>query len=165
MKPTSREVISATAATFRLDPDNLVGRNATRHYSRARQVSMFLCREMSGYSWPRVGKAHGRDHTTALHAHRTILEACQDGDFLSLVLQAAAVATASARARMAVERNAVQGMHKAISKPFYPVQWPQMAKPKRKRVAGNVSLPSEPRRIMIVPRTGKMSAPLSVAGE
>ena len=41
--------------------------------ARPRQVAMFLCKELTSYSYPEIGKAFGgKDHTTVIHAVKKI---------------------------------------------------------------------------------------------
>jgi chromosomal replication initiator protein len=62
-----------TAAHFRLDRDVLCSANRRRDVVYARQVAMYLCRELTTRSLPTIGREFGgRDHTTVLHAHRKI---------------------------------------------------------------------------------------------
>jgi chromosomal replication initiator protein len=45
----------------------------TRALAFPRQVAMYLCREMTNHSLPKIGESFGgRDHTTVLHAHDKI---------------------------------------------------------------------------------------------
>jgi len=45
----------------------------TRTIARPRQVAMWLSRELTSHSLPEIGEAFGgRDHTTVLHACRTV---------------------------------------------------------------------------------------------
>ena len=40
-----------------------------------RQIAMYLCRELTGKSFPQIGRSFGkRDHTTILYAHRKVTE-------------------------------------------------------------------------------------------
>ena len=44
-----------------------------------RQIAMYLCREMTGKSFPQIGYSFGkRDHTTILYAHRKVTKALKD---------------------------------------------------------------------------------------
>ena len=46
--------------------------NRARAVARPRQIAMYLAREMTGHSLPRIGSHFCRDHTTVLHAVRQI---------------------------------------------------------------------------------------------
>ena len=55
--------------------DILVGPSRRQPLVRARQTAMYLCRELTDLSLPKIGRAFGgRDHTTVLHACRKIAE-------------------------------------------------------------------------------------------
>ena len=44
-----------------------------REFSHPRQIAMYLCRELTDYSLPKIGESFGgRDHTTVLHAYDKI---------------------------------------------------------------------------------------------
>ncbi len=48
-------------------------RKRTKAVAFPRQVAMFLAREMTDFSLPKIGEAFGgRDHTTVIHAHEKI---------------------------------------------------------------------------------------------
>jgi chromosomal replication initiator protein len=66
-------VMSETAAFFGVSMDDLCGSSRSRSLVMARQIAMYLCREMTDLSLPKIG-AHfgGRDHTTVIHANRKI---------------------------------------------------------------------------------------------
>jgi Bacterial dnaA protein helix-turn-helix len=67
-----RDVQTAVAARFGLRPEQMLGLNRARIVSHPRQIAMFLAREMTGLSLPRIGRHFARDHTTILHAVRRI---------------------------------------------------------------------------------------------
>jgi chromosomal replication initiation ATPase DnaA len=70
----SERVIAAAARRFNLEPEDLDG--ATRgdvDVVRARHVAAWLLRE-AGRSYPEIGKALGRDHTTAINSVRRVEE-------------------------------------------------------------------------------------------
>ena len=53
--------------------DDLTGPSRSRTLVTARQVAMYLCRELTDLSLPKIGEQFGgRDHTTVMHADRKI---------------------------------------------------------------------------------------------
>ncbi|UJP40556.1 chromosomal replication initiator protein DnaA [Cellulomonas palmilytica] len=72
---TATQVIGQTAAYFGLTIDDLCGSSRSRVLVTARQIAMYLCRELTDLSLPKIGQAFGgRDHTTVMHANRKIRE-------------------------------------------------------------------------------------------
>ncbi|MBK7721829.1 MAG: chromosomal replication initiator protein DnaA [Austwickia sp.] len=72
---TSPMIIGQTAAYFGLTIDDLCGSSRTRVLVNARQIAMYLCRELTDLSLPKIGQQFGgRDHTTVMHANRKIRE-------------------------------------------------------------------------------------------
>jgi chromosomal replication initiator protein len=66
---TAKVVIEATADMFGLTVDELCGKSRSRPLVTARQVAMYVLREMTDFSYPAIGRAFGdRDHTTVMHA-------------------------------------------------------------------------------------------------
>ena len=57
---------------FGLSIDDLCGTSRSRVLVTARQIAMYLCRELTDLSLPRIGQAFGRDHTTVMYAERKI---------------------------------------------------------------------------------------------
>jgi chromosomal replication initiator protein len=63
------EIIAATAAATGLSSADLVGPSRRQPLVRARQTAMYLCRELTDLSLPKIGRAFGgRDHTTVMHS-------------------------------------------------------------------------------------------------
>lgn len=57
------------ASYFNLRPDDLRAKKRSRNVALPRQIAMYLCRELTDTSLPRIGEAFGgRDHTTVIHA-------------------------------------------------------------------------------------------------
>jgi chromosomal replication initiator protein len=78
-QPTSRSqdvstIVKRVAAAFGISEKELMGTSRLRGVLRPRQVAMFLARELTGLSLPRIGAAFARDHTTVLHACRKVEE-------------------------------------------------------------------------------------------
>jgi chromosomal replication initiator protein len=66
-------IMAVTAEFFGLTMDDLCGPGKTKHVAQARQIAMYLCRELTDLSLPRIGQTFGgRDHTTVMHADRKI---------------------------------------------------------------------------------------------
>ena len=64
---TVSHIIDVIATAFHLDSDTLKGKKRIARVNQARQVAMFLAREMTESSLPQIGDAFGRSHTTVLH--------------------------------------------------------------------------------------------------
>jgi chromosomal replication initiator protein len=63
------EIIRATAQAFGFSVDELMGPSRRQPLVMSRQVAMYLCRELTDLSLPKIGAMFGgRDHTTVLHA-------------------------------------------------------------------------------------------------
>ncbi len=70
---TAALIIAQTASYFGLSIDDLCGQSRTRALTSARQIAMYLCRELTDLSLPKIGQQFGgRDHTTVMHAERQI---------------------------------------------------------------------------------------------
>ena len=66
-------VMAATAEYFDTTVEELRGPGKTRALAQSRQIAMYLCRELTDLSLPKIGQAFGRDHTTVMYAQRKIL--------------------------------------------------------------------------------------------
>ena len=72
MKHSIRDVELAIAAHYRMSRDQMRAPNRARAFARPRQIAMYLAREITGQSLPRIGAHFCRDHTTVLYAMRRI---------------------------------------------------------------------------------------------
>jgi len=69
------EIIEQVADYFRLSEDDLLSRSRKQAVANARQIAMYLCRELTDDSYSRIGtRFGGRDHSTVIHAYRKIEE-------------------------------------------------------------------------------------------
>lgn len=67
------DIITATAAYFTLTVDDLYGSSRSQAVATARQIAMYLCRERTSLSLPKIGQLFGnRDHTTVMYAYKKI---------------------------------------------------------------------------------------------
>jgi len=66
---TPQMILDATAASYGFTVDALCGPSRTRPLVTARQVAMYLVRNLTDYSYPAIARVFGgRDHTTVIHA-------------------------------------------------------------------------------------------------
>ncbi len=66
-------IMAATAEYFDTSVEELRGPGKTRALAQSRQIAMYLCRELTDLSLPKIGQAFGRDHTTVMYAQKKIL--------------------------------------------------------------------------------------------
>ncbi|MFV0464178.1 MAG: chromosomal replication initiator protein DnaA [Nostocoides sp.] len=70
---TSATIMAQTAAYFGLTIEDLCSSSRSRVLVTARQIAMYLCRELTDLSLPKIGQQiGGRDHTTVMHADKKI---------------------------------------------------------------------------------------------
>ena len=70
---TAATIMGQTASYFGLSIEDLCGTSRSRVLVTARQIAMYLCRELTDLSLPKIGQQFGgRDHTTVMHADRKI---------------------------------------------------------------------------------------------
>ncbi len=73
MQISAAVIMAATADYFDTTVEELRGPGKTRALAQSRQIAMYLCRELTDLSLPKIGQAFGRDHTTVMYAQRKIL--------------------------------------------------------------------------------------------
>ena len=72
---SAESIQRAVAERFNVSLNDLLGKRRTQNIAMARQVAMYLCRRLTAYSYPEIGAFFGgRDHSTVIHAHKTIIE-------------------------------------------------------------------------------------------
>jgi len=70
---TAASIMAATASYFAVSLEDLCGSSRSRNLVTARQIAMYICRELTSMSLPKIGQQFGnRDHTTVMHADRKI---------------------------------------------------------------------------------------------
>lgn len=70
---TAALIMGQTASYFDMTMDQLSSTDRTQSTVNARQIAMYLCRELTDLSLPKIGAAFGgRDHTTVMHANKKI---------------------------------------------------------------------------------------------
>jgi chromosomal replication initiator protein len=72
---TAKTILNATADMFGFSITDLIGQSRRRPLVTARQVGMYVFRELTDFSYPMIGREFGdRDHTTVIHAVEKITE-------------------------------------------------------------------------------------------
>lgn len=72
MQISAAAIMAATAEYFETSVEELRGPGKTRALAQSRQIAMYLCRELTDLSLPKIGQAFGRDHTTVMYAEKKI---------------------------------------------------------------------------------------------
>ena len=72
MQISTATIMAATAEYFETTVEELRGPGKTRALAQSRQIAMYLCRELTDLSLPKIGQAFGRDHTTVMYAEKKI---------------------------------------------------------------------------------------------
>ncbi|ODR09916.1 chromosomal replication initiation protein DnaA [Mycolicibacillus koreensis] len=73
MQISSATIMAATAEYFETTVEELRGPGKSRALAQPRQIAMYLCRELTDLSLPKIGQSFDRDHTTVMYAQRKIL--------------------------------------------------------------------------------------------
>jgi chromosomal replication initiator protein len=77
------QIIEAVAQFYKLETEDLLGRRRSKDIVTARQMAMYLAREETDASLPKIGRAlGGRDHTTVLHGYEKIRALVEEDDRL-----------------------------------------------------------------------------------
>ncbi|WP_067663391.1 chromosomal replication initiator protein DnaA [Nocardia miyunensis] len=69
---TASTIMAVTAEYFNTTLEELTGPGKARPLAQARQIAMYLCRELTDLSLPKIGQAFGRDHTTVMYAEKKV---------------------------------------------------------------------------------------------
>jgi chromosomal replication initiator protein len=68
------DIIEHVARYFEISLDDIYGTSRAAAIAQARQIAMYLCRELTSLSLPKIGQLIGRDHTTVMYANTKITE-------------------------------------------------------------------------------------------
>jgi chromosomal replication initiator protein len=72
MTPRVTDIQAAVCQQYHISPVEMTSRRRGSKAARPRQVAMYLTRELTPLSTPEIGRVFRRDHTTVIHACRTI---------------------------------------------------------------------------------------------
>lgn len=74
INPTPEFIIKAVAKYFEIDVGKILGKDRTADINEARKIAMYMVREMTEESYPKIGKVFFRDHSTVMHSVDSIEE-------------------------------------------------------------------------------------------
>ncbi len=84
---TPIKIQEAVANHFKIKIDDLNSKRRTRNVTVPRQLAMYLCRELTDLSLPKIGELFGgRDHTTVIHAYEKVNRERQEDSRLSALI-------------------------------------------------------------------------------
>lgn len=72
MTPPVMDIVRLVADAYRVSQCEIQASRKTKRLAHARQVAMYLCRELSGESYPEIGRAMRRHHSTVIHGVQKI---------------------------------------------------------------------------------------------
>jgi len=76
---TTEYIQRTIAEKYGVSISDLLGKRRTQNIAHTRQIAMYLCRRLTGCSYPEIGALFGgRDHSTVIHAFRVIDELLRD---------------------------------------------------------------------------------------
>ncbi|WP_041437866.1 chromosomal replication initiator protein DnaA [Thermodesulfobium narugense] len=85
--PTMDEIAIAVSKVMQIKLEDLKSRGRKSHQANARQIAMYLCREMTKNSLPQIGEYFGRDHSTVIHAYERIKEDINKDQTLKRIIE------------------------------------------------------------------------------
>jgi chromosomal replication initiator protein len=85
---TSDLIIDVVSDYFNLKPSDFKAKKRTRTVAFPRQIAMYLCRELTDASLPKIGEEFGgRDHTTVIHAYDKISKEMEEDVSLKNIIK------------------------------------------------------------------------------
>lgn len=75
--PTVYRIVLATAAAFDIEPSELLGSDRSKSVREGRQAAYLVARRCTRLSYPELGRAFGKDHTTVLAGVRSMASQCE----------------------------------------------------------------------------------------
>lgn len=82
------EIQRKVAEHYHIKMVDLLGERRTKNLAMPRQVAMYLCRELTSFSFPDIGAAFRKNHGTVIHACKQIKEGMQKDPDLRIVITA-----------------------------------------------------------------------------
>jgi len=76
------EIVEAVCRYYQLTKEDIAGSSRVKAVAMARQIAMYLCREMTDLSLPKIGELFGRDHTTVMYAQKKVAEMMKERHYV-----------------------------------------------------------------------------------
>ena len=76
------QIVEAVCRYYQLTKEDIAGSSRVKAVAMARQIAMYLCREMTDLSLPKIGELFGRDHTTVMYAHKKVVEMMKERHYV-----------------------------------------------------------------------------------
>lgn len=85
---TIPKIQEAVGEKYQIKLEDFAAKKRTKTIARARQIAMYLARELTDLSLPKIGEEFGgRDHTTVIHAHEKISKTLESDPVLEKELE------------------------------------------------------------------------------
>jgi chromosomal replication initiator protein len=79
---TPAEIMDAVCRYYQMTKEDINGSSRVKAIAMARQIAMYLCREMTDLSLPKIGELFGRDHTTVMYACKKVSEMMRERHYV-----------------------------------------------------------------------------------
>ncbi len=87
INPTPEFIIKAVAKYFEINPEDITGKDRSQKMVEPRKVAMYMVRDMTHLSFPKMGEVFNKDHSTVKHAIDTLEEQLKDDAVLREKIQ------------------------------------------------------------------------------
>ncbi len=87
INPTPEFIIKAVAKYFEINPEDITGKDRSQKMVEPRKVAMYMVRDMTHLSFPKMGEVFNKDHSTVKHAIDTLEEQLKDDSALREKIQ------------------------------------------------------------------------------
>jgi len=85
-KQSPDQIIEAVSEYFKVSPAEIKGSSRMKEISHARQIAIYLTREITRQSFPNIGEAFGKKHSTIIYAYDKIKEDIKSDPSLSALV-------------------------------------------------------------------------------
>ncbi|MBQ5777598.1 MAG: chromosomal replication initiator protein DnaA [Oscillospiraceae bacterium] len=87
INPTPEFIIKAVAKYFEITYEDIVGKDRSQKMVEPRKIAMYMVRDMTHLSFPKMGEVFNKDHTTVMHSIDTLEERLKDDAVLREKIQ------------------------------------------------------------------------------